>query len=63
MFFDFEPDRSQVNAKVFEHRCCFVDAFFDQPKQNMLSVNFLMIESLTFLVGELHDFARSGGKS
>ncbi len=62
-FLDFEPDFAQIDIQIFEHVRGNAAPFLDKAEQNMLGSDIFMIESLSFLVGQLHHLPCAVGKS
>ena len=58
---DFKANLAQINVEVLEHVGANARAFLHEAKQNVLSPDVLMVESLGFLVGKRHHFARTVG--
>ena len=62
-FLDFVANASQVDIEVFQHVCGNARAFFHQAQQHVLGADVLVIETLSFLIRELHNLAGSVGES
>ena len=60
---DFKANLAQIDVEVLEHVGANARAFLHEAKQNMLSPDVLMVESLGFLVSKRHHFARTVGQS
>ena len=54
---DFQADLAQIHIEVLEHVGSDAASFLDQPEQNVLGADVLMIEPLGFLIGQLHDLS------
>ena len=61
--FDFEANLAQVDVQVLQHIGGHATAFFDQPQQHVFGADVFMVESLGFLIGQLHDLASTIGKA
>ena len=55
--FDFKPNLSKVNFKVFQYVCANTRPFLDKAKKNVFSPNVLVIKALSLLVCKGHYFA------
>jgi hypothetical protein len=53
----------KIDIKVFQDVGGNPTPFFDQAQQDMFGANVLVIESLSFLIGQLHHFAGPVGKT
>jgi len=53
--FDFESNFAQIDFEVLEDVGRHSRTLFDEAKQNVLGPNIFVIETLGFLVGQLHD--------
>ena len=62
-FLDFQTNLSKVNVQVFENVGSDSAAFFDKTEQDVLGADVFVVESLRFLVGQLHDLPSAIGKS
>ncbi len=61
--FDFQTDFPQVDVEVLEHIRRDAGAFLHQSEQDVLGADVFVVEALRLLVGELHHFSGSIGKS
>ena len=55
--FNFQADFTQINAQIFQNVGGDSTAFFDKTQENVFRSNIFVIETLSFLVGKLHDLA------
>ena len=60
---NFEADLAEVYIEVFEDIGPDAGAFLDEPEQDVLGPDVLVVEALGFLVGQGHHFAGSICKS
>ena len=54
---DFKPNLAEIDVEVFQHVGGNTRAFLDQPQQNVLGADVLVVEPLGLLVGQLHHLA------
>jgi len=56
-FFDFDADFAEIDIEVFQDVGGNARAFLDESQQDVFGADVFMIESLGFLIGQLHDLA------
>jgi hypothetical protein len=61
--FNFEPNFAEINIEPLEHIRGDAGTFFHQTEEDMLSPDVFMVEALSLLIGQLHDFASTVGES
>ncbi len=61
--FDFQADLAQIDIEVLQHFAATPRAFLHQPEQDVLGADVFVVEALGLLIGQLHHFSGSIGKS
>ena len=61
--FDFKPNLAKIDLKRFQDVGADPGAFLDQPKQNVLGADVLVVEALGLLIGQRHDLACAVGEA
>jgi hypothetical protein len=62
-FLDFQSDLAKIDFEIFQNVRSYTTTLFNQAQQDVFSADVLVVESLGLLIGQLHDFASSVGKS
>ena len=60
---DLQANLAKVDFQVLEHVGGHAATFLDQSEQDVLGTDVLVVESLSLLIGQLHDFAGTVSKS
>lgn len=62
-FLDFQAHGAQVDSQLLENVGGDAGSFFDETEEDVFRSDVFVVETERFLMRELHDFARSVGKS